>query len=195
VPGKSVRRRLRESTVPALAQIRASDYVPEFVRAVTPPTFHAHPHIQTHTHTHTHTHTPHYTIPLVPGVFRLSGKSVHNSSVAHRSFCCARCLAAAANVLRPRPLGVTKCRTITANSLATSLNAFWFVVGLMIVWRLVSISELTMTVFASYDIILRLVTVIRRKSGARRLVLWGIVTKVGRSQGTYAISVHDWLDD
>jgi hypothetical protein len=106
-----------------------------------------------------------------------------------------RVASAAGNVIRPRPLGVTKCRTITANSLAASLNALWFVVGLLIVWRLVSINELTMIVFASYDIILRLVTVIRRKSGARRLVLWGIVTKVGRSQETYAILVHDWLDD
>jgi hypothetical protein len=107
-------------------------------------------------------------------------------------------LSTAGKVISPRYLGVTQCRTITANSLAASLNALWFVVGLMIVCRLLPINEITHTVFAHYDIILRLVDVIRRKSGARRLVLWGIVTKVSKSQELSIFlydSQHVWLSE
>ena len=75
-------------------------------------------------------------------------------------------------------IGVTRCRSVSYASLPAAVNGFFFVVGLLIVSRIVKISAITATLFSSYTVVLALCPILRRKTGARRLHLWGMVAKV-----------------
>jgi hypothetical protein len=75
------------------------------------------------------------------------------------------------------PLGTTNCRIVSEASLPTTIQSFFFVVGLVLVCNLIS-APVTNIVFASYHVLVALSMVLHAKSGSRRLQLWEVIAKV-----------------